>query len=84
MSLLNGGGIIGGNGGLGGIGGIGGIVPTSTTTVGGRKRRDINSLLPEVNPFLQNKLFNIFDNFIQTPDKITMIEKLIDSVIARN
>ncbi|CAG2100016.1 unnamed protein product [Medioppia subpectinata] len=42
-------------GGLGTTGGIGGLnlVPTTTTTVAGRKRREINSLLPEVNPMLQ-------------------------------
>jgi hypothetical protein len=67
-----------------GLGGGLNLVPTTTTTVAGRKRRNIESLLPEVNPALRQKLFNIFENFIETPDKIKMIDKLLESVINRN
>jgi hypothetical protein len=67
-----------------GLGGGLNLVPTTTTTVAGRKRRNIESLLPEVNPALRQKLFNIFENFVETPDKIKMIDKLIESVINRN
>lgn len=81
LSLFNGGGILG-NGGIGGFGTN--LIPTSTTTVGGRKKRESNSLLPEANPLLQQKLLKIFENFITTPDKIKLIEKLLDSMVGRN
>ena len=80
LGLFNGGGGIGLGSGLGGLN----LVPTTTTAVTGRKKREVNSLLPEVNPLVQQKLLNAFENFIRTPDKIRLIEKLLDSMVGRN
>lgn len=63
----------------GGQGGLNFIPPTTTTTVAGRKRRDLHALFPKVNPEAQDKLFGILENFAKSSDKMDYIKKLIEA-----
>lgn len=52
--------------------------PTTTTTVAGRKRRDLNSILPNVNPDIQAKVLQVLTNFYKSSDKVQLLKKLLD------
>lgn len=63
----------------GGQGGVNFIPPTTTTTVAGRKRRDVlNDIFPDVHPLNKEKVFETFMQFIAADDKMEYIKKLID------
>lgn len=58
--------------------GVNFIPPTTTTTVAGRKRREIESIFPSTNPNIQSKLFNILTNFYKASDKMKILKKFLD------
>ena len=57
------------------------IPPTTTTTVNGKRKRDLfqSKLFRNENPFLQNKLMEIFQQFLRSSDKINFMGKLTQS-----
>ncbi|XP_053209816.1 uncharacterized protein LOC128393644 [Panonychus citri] len=56
------------------------VPPASTTTVTGRKRRDVlSNLFPQVPPQLQDRLVKMFSQFSESPDKMAFIKKYLES-----
>lgn len=57
--------------------GVNFIPPTTTTTVAGRKKREIESIFPKINPDVQSKLFGILDTFFKASDKMKHFKTLV-------
>lgn len=53
------------------------VVPTTTTTVAGRRKREAEAIFGKSNPMIQDKLISILDSFAETPNKFKMIENLL-------
>ncbi|XP_074605650.1 uncharacterized protein LOC141858718 [Brevipalpus obovatus] len=57
------------------------VPPATTTTVSGRKRRDVVSeaMFPNVNPQIQGKLFEIYKQFTDSTEKMDILKRLFKS-----
>jgi hypothetical protein len=56
------------------------VPPSTTTTLTGRKKREIlESLFPKMNPQVQDKVLYIFEQFSKTDNKMDFLKKLLDS-----
>lgn len=56
------------------------VPPATTTTVQGRKRRDLSEkMFAQMNPDLRGKLLEIYKQFTSGQDKVELVKKLINS-----
>lgn len=57
------------------------VPPATTTTVSGRKRRDLmpEMMFPNLNPQLQVKMYDVFKQFTAAQDKMDFLKNMIKS-----
>lgn len=59
--------------------GVNFIPPTTTTTVAGRKKREVESMFPKINPDVQSKLFGILETFMKASDKMKHFKNMVNN-----